>query len=338
MKSDHYVIIGNGPAGNSAADELRKNDPDARITIISDEFFPYYNRHMLRQYIIGEKSRKDLVVRSTAHYQKHRIRLRLGQRVIKADLETNTLYLKHMEKVGFTRLLLCLGGKPRIPETTWSFAKHFTVLKSLADADKLKACLPDTQSFVIIGGDLISVRMSTSLLKVGKEVTFIVDEDAFWPLQLSAEERREFEQNLTKKGARVITGDVLAGIEKESSGYRVMTRDGKTLICDRVGAFFGSIPDVDFLIGSGLDIDRGILVNEFLQTQFKSVYAAGDCAQIYNPAIRNYWVSIGWDNALRLGQIAAHNMLGTADKVDMPPVNSLKADGIAVKTSWWRDL
>ncbi|MBN1355353.1 NAD(P)/FAD-dependent oxidoreductase [bacterium] len=339
MQSEHYVIIGNGPAANSAADILRKGDPDARITLISDEFFPYYHRHLLRHYILGKKSKEDLIVRPISYYRENRIRLRLGQKVVRIDLQTRTVFLAHMEKVHYTRLLICLGGKPRIPEIHYVYSEYFTAIKTIDDAEAFREQLPGIRSMVIVGGDLISVKMAASFLETGMNVRFLIDEDAFWPLKLDDDQRRDFTERLSARGAEVISGDVLAGVEPETEGgFRVRTRNGLSLSCDRIGAFFGLIPDVDFLVGSGLDIDRGILVNEYLQTQFEGVYAAGDCAQVYNPDLKNYWVSIGWDNALHLGQIAAHNILGSDKTADLPPLNLLNSDGVKVQTAWWRDL
>jgi len=145
---------------------------------------------------------------------------------------------------------------------------------------------------------------------------------------------------MEKSGATVIADDKLKTITKDSEKeqYTVVTKKGFSKECQMVGGFFGLIPNVDFLLKSGLEIDRGILVNETLQTSYEDVYASGDCAQIYNPAIRNYWVSIGWPNAVKLGEIAAHNLLGTADKVKMPPQNIFSCDEVEVKTAWWQQL
>ena len=339
MAAEHYVIVGNGAAANKAADVLRAGDSDGRITLISDEFFPFYYRHMLRQYLVGDKEEEDLMVRPPSYYKEHRIRLRLGQTVVKADLEDRTLYLKHMEKVHYTRLLLCVGGRPRTPEVHYAYQDHFTMMKTLADARSLRQRLPEIQRVLIVGGDLTSVRVAASLLKKEKQVLFMIDGDSFWPLKLTTDRRAELTARLEESGATVIDDDAMAGVElNPEGGYDVHTHKGERIACDLIGAFFGLIPDVEFLVGSGLDIERGILVDEFLQTNIANVYAAGDCAQVYNPDIRNYWVSIGWANAERLGEVAARNMLGDTTEADQPPVNALTFEGVKVNTSWWRAL
>jgi NADPH-dependent 2,4-dienoyl-CoA reductase/sulfur reductase-like enzyme len=339
MLSPHYVIIGNGAAGNGAADALRERDPDARITIIADEFFPFYYRHCLREYIVGDKDDDALVVRPPAYYKERRIRLRLGQTVTRIDFEKRVLFLAHMEKVRYDKLLLCTGSKPRIPEIYHAASACFTVLNTLTHARALRQRLATAHAIVIMGGDMVSCRIAATLRAKGKHVLFFVDRDAFWPLALDDERRNALASALGARGIEILAGGGIARIEPAAAGGATLTlRDGSAIACDVLGAFFGLVPNVDFLLGSGLDIERGILVDEFLQTNIPDVYAAGDCAQVYNPALKNYWVSIGWPNALRLGELAAANMLGAAAAANEPPASVLACDGVKVETAWWKEL
>ncbi len=338
MTADHYLIIGNGVAANQAAEVLREGDAEGRITLVSNEFFPFYYRHRLRSFVAGEIGEDELAVRSPDWYRERNIRLRLGQTVTAVDLEKKIAYLKHMEKVTWTTLLLCCGGRPRIPEIHYGYRQHFTVLKGLRHARAWRARLPELNRILIVGGDLISVRVAETLLGLGKEVLFMIDDEAFWPLEVTEGIRAELAENLAGRGAEIISGDAVTGIAEEGAGYRVSTRRGAGIVCDLVGAFYGLVPAVDFLFTSGLDIDRGILVDEYLRAGRPDVWAAGDCAQVYNPAISNYWVSIGWENARRLGEVAARNILGAAETAVEPPVNALTYEGVTVQTAWWKKL
>ena len=118
-------------------------------------------------------------------------------------------------------------------------------------------------------------------------------------------------------------------------GVEVHT-DHETVCADIVGAFFGLVPDVGFLAKSGLSIDRGILVDEYLNTGFKGVYATGDCAQVYHPEINDYWVSIGHDNAVALGKTAALNLIGEHIKAE--PECIFNVNGFCVNSSWWMEF
>ena len=336
MGSEHYVIIGNGVAANRAADILREGDIDSRITMISREFFPFYFRHKLRFYVSGELGEDQLVVCPPSRYREQNIRLRLGQEVQRVDLKEKTLYLKHMEKVHYTRLLLCCGGRPRVPEIHYPYRKHFTILKGLSHARGFREQISGVERVLMVGGDLVSLKMTETLLRMGREVLFMIDRDSFWPLSLADEIRDGFAERLKKHGAEVIIDDEITGIDEAKPGYEVTTRRERKISCGMVGAFFGLVPNVDFLFSSGLDIDRGILVDDHLQTSDPDVWAAGDCAQIWNPAINNYWVSIGWENARILGEVAAMNMLGESATAGAPKECALEYEGIKVNTSWWQ--
>ena len=339
MANEHYVIIGNGITANRAADVIRQGDRQSRITLISDEFFPFYYRHLLCDYLVGKKTEEELVVRPPSYYKEHNIRLRLGQTVVKADLAAKTLYLSHMEKIHYSRLLLATGGKPRIPETYFEFKDCFTTLKTLADARRLKRRLGSLKKVLILGGDLISVKVAKALLSLGIEVLFHLDHHPFWPLELSEEKQNNLTGRLSALGISVIANDLPTRIKRNNSGrYTVTTGSGATLEVDMVGAFFGLVPDVSFLLGSGLDLERGIIVNEYLQTNIPDVFAAGDCSQVYNPQISNYWISMGWPNAERLGETAGHNILGETEKTKEPRKSIINLEGIKVSTSWWKEF
>jgi nitrite reductase (NADH) large subunit len=338
-KQEHYVIIGNGATANSAASTLRKGDKESRITLISNEFFPFYHRHRLCKFIAGDVSEEELAVKSTASYKAEDIRLRLGQEVAKIDFKSRTVYLKHMEKIQFSKLLLATGGTPRIPEIYHSFRQHFTFLKTLAHAKHLKRILPHINRILIIGGDLISVKVAKTLRHMDKEVLFMVDEGAFWPLNLDSTQQADFKKALEKLGIQVLPHDTLKSVSREAeNSFSVTTGEGKQLDVDCIGSFFGQVPDVEVLLGSGLNVERGIMVNEFLETNIADVYAAGDCAQVYNPDIKNYWVSIGWHNAKNLGTLAGENMLGKRGSTDLPQKDLFSLEGIEVRTNWWKEL
>ena len=339
MSQEHYVIIGNGAAGNSAAAFIRDTDKNNPITLISDEFALYYYRHRLPSFIAGDIPENRIYVHPASYYKSRSIRLRLGQPVQKIDFSERSIFLKHMEKINYSKLVLCLGGKPRIPEIHYTYQKTFTTMKTLEDARKLKELLSFVRSVFIVGGDLISVRLAEALMRKGISVFFLVDTESFWPLTTTPGMLSDFEKTMQARGVSVILNDTIRNITKlDDNRYRVEFKEHAQIECDLVGGFFGLTPDVDFLARSGLDIDRGILVNEFLETAMTGVYAAGDCAQVYNPDIRNYWVSIGWHNAIRLGELAARNLLGSHQAASEPPASVMSFQGIEIKTGWWKDL
>jgi len=333
----HYVIIGNGAAANKAAAVIRKRDKESRVTLISNEFFPYYYRHRLCAYLTGELREHELAVIPAETYKRKNIRLRLGQEVVKIDFSAKTIYLKHMEKIHYDKLLIACGGRPRVPEPLHALRRHFSFLKTLADARHWKARLPEVDTVLMVGGDLVGTKITRALAAMGKRVVFMVDRASFWPLDLKDEQHREFVGALRAAGVEVLE-DGVRDITPEDGAYLVTTREGGRVKAGLIGAFFGLTPDIGFLAGSGIDMERGIIVNEHLETSVEDVYAAGDCAQIYNPDLRDYWVSMGWHNAKRLGVLAGENMAGAKGSTGVPKGALFTMGTLKVRTSWWKEL
>jgi NADPH-dependent 2,4-dienoyl-CoA reductase/sulfur reductase-like enzyme len=117
-----------------------------------------------------------------------------------------------------------------------------------------------------------------------------------------------------------------------------VTIDDKRLEVGMIGAFFGLRPDIHFLSSSGLRMERGVLVDEYLSTGFEGLFAAGDCAQVYHREIRDYWVSIGHDNAAALGRIAALNLLGCRVPTNVSALSIFDVQGVKANTSWWTEF
>jgi NAD(P)H-nitrite reductase large subunit len=338
MSEEHLVVIGSGPAGNSAAFTLKQMDPGVRVTLISKERDGCYRPHRLPAYIAGTASATDLFVTSPGSYGKRGIKYRSCQRVVHVDPEKRHIVLDHKEILPYTGLILAVGGVPRIPEPLLAFKDYLFTLKTLDDARKWMEKLTEVRTLLMIGGDLTSLSMTRALLHLGKEVIFMLNEDAFWPLRFNDALFQEVAQALEEKGVWVLRCRKVKSLAPLSEGSLQVQMDNQSVLVEMVGAFFGLSPDIAFLARSGIPVDRGVLVDEYLSTPFEGVFAAGDCAQIYQPEIRDYWVSIGHDNAVELGRIAAMNLLGSRVEAQVATESIFNGDGIRVNTSWWAEF
>jgi NAD(P)H-nitrite reductase large subunit len=271
-------------------------------------------------------------------YKTEGVKLRSGQNAIHLDLNRRRVVLEHKEVVPFTGLIIAVGGRPRVPENLLVFRDHLLTLKTLEDARVWIDRLSQVDRVLMIGGDLTSFAVTRALLHLGKKVYFSLNEDAFWPLRWSKELFEDVAHRLELKGVEVITGRRLRSLARLSEQAYQVQIDERVFEVGLIGAFFGLVPDVRFLAGSGLRIDRGILVDEYLHTGFDGVYATGDCAQIYHPEIHDYWVSIGHDNAVSLGRTAALNLLGEGIRAGVPKESIFEVGGIKVNTSWWMEF
>jgi NAD(P)H-nitrite reductase large subunit len=338
VAEEHFVVIGNGPCGHEAAITLRERAPEARITIIGRENEPSYRPHLLPGYLAGTLVEDSLYISSYEYYKKNNIKFRCGQEVVHLDPRERFVILDHKEKIQFTGLVIAVGGTPRIPESFWSVQDSFQTLKTIGDAKHWIRLLPTIDSLLIIGGDLTSFGFTRALLQLGKRVHFVLNERSFWPIRCNEMLFDEVREKLTESGVDVLASRHIQAITRiPGSGYIVHVA-GKEIGVGLIGAFFGLVPDVGFLLQSGLTIDRGVLVDEYLSAGHEAIYAAGDCAQIYHPDICDYWVSIGHDNAKALGRIAAINLVGGRVRAEVACESIYEVEGIRVNTSWWMEF
>ena len=338
MDRHHFIIIGNGPSGNQAALTLRELDANARITLISRHPGGCYRPHLLPRVISGDISEDQIYLYSPSSYKDNDINFRKGQEVVGVNLKRHELVLDHKEILKFDGLIIAVGGKPRIPEDLSVFSDVMYTLKNLRDARRWKEKLKYSDAVLMIGGDLTSFSFTKVLLSMGKKVFFMINEHAFWPLRFNEILFEEASERLNQLGARVLMDSKINSISVLADDAIDVTVGHHSVRVGMIGAFFGLSPDIRFLAKSGLKIDRGILVDEYLNAGFESVFATGDCAQIYHPEIRDYWVSIGHDNAVVLGKIAAMNLVGAKVRTDVPKESVFNVQGVNVNTSWWTEF
>ncbi|MBU8910704.1 MAG: FAD-dependent oxidoreductase [Desulfobacterales bacterium] len=334
-ENDHYVIIGNGPAGNHAAATLRQKDKDAKITIISDECVPYYYKPRLTDFIAGEIAKEDLMV----NFQDVKdIRIRCGQAVKRIDPDSKLLFLQHMEKIEFSKLIIASGSRARVLPTMSGYADHLKFVTSYTDVMEYKEEIRKAENFFIFGGDLVGFKFFKMLNSMDKTVTIMIDPDAFWPYRLTRDMLEQISENLLKFNTEIIVKDEVLSIDRQNGSYRVKTRKGIEKNVDMVLSFNGLNPNIEFAKGSGIDIDYGILVDEYLKTNVDGIYACGSCAQIYNQAIKSYTTSIGWPNAVVQGEVAALNLLGDHKIIESVGQKYFDLEGVKIKTTWWEDI
>lgn len=336
--TDHYVIIGNGPAGNQAALTLRKLDEAAKITIISGECVPFYSKPKLTGFIRGEVGIDELTLTSLEDYDKNNIRVRLGQTVERIDPENNAIFLYHMEKINYTGLIVASGSCARILPNMLPYAQHLHFVTSYTDVMEIKEKIAEKNDFFVFGGDLVAFRFMRMLKSMGKNTGILIYPNAFWPYNLNEDMLERITASLSGITDDIIVKDDIETIEKQGESYVLTTRKGVQKIVDLVFSFNGMLPNIDFAQGCGLDTDHGILVDEYLKTNVDNIYAAGSCAQIYNPQIKSYTVSIGWPNAVAQGEVAAHNIAGGLQKIDTVGRKYFDLEGVKIKTTWWGDL
>jgi NAD(P)H-nitrite reductase large subunit len=312
----HHVVIGSGVAGNQAAETLRERDPDSRITMITISRLPFFNRYDLPRVFRGERDWRRFIIYPADYYRRNRIALRRATRVVGVDSTAQTLTLEHKETIRFDSLLVASGAGAYLPEELSEFRPLLHHFGAFRDAIEVADALPQKGHAILLGGDTIGLDLARTLLDTGHRVTLVAGPYTFWPHEVTAEDRPKFVAALQGMGIVVVEAldrGGIATVEKGAKGLsarRIAFADGSDLSGDVIMPFFGVAPSLDFMLGSGVDIERGLLVSPNLRTTNENIYAAGDVCQIWTDKERRYCFYHGWKNVRAMGELAAHNITG----------------------------
>lgn len=321
-----YLIIGNGIAGLAAAEEIRKNDENGKILIVSKEEIPTYWRTRLSALIAKDFDKDDIYVKKEAWYQEKNIEEKLDTEVEKLDLENNKAILANGEEIEYGKVLLATGARAFVPPIKNVESKGVFAIRSLDDLISFKEYAADKKEVVIIGGGILGLEAAFSVKELGKEVSVIEAADYILNRQLDHELSKKLEKSLNEMGIKTFTGkateEILANDGKVTG---IKLSNGEEIKADVIMVQAGVRSIIDLAKNSNLEVDRGIIVNDNLQSKKENVYAAGDCAQIGN-------FTIGlWTASQEMGKIVGRNMTGAKETYEKPkPFSTLMIGNIKV--------
>ena len=333
---DRYVILGAGAAGLRAAEVLRERRPDDRITLISAEATPFIERHRLAGYVVDHTPLEQLIVYPPAWYQERKLELRLNQPVVSVRPSDRTLLLAHRERLRYDQLLICVGARHRVPPYLNRFEDLLTPFSTTADAIRLRARLPAMRHLTLIGGDCVGLQLVSALQSAHKLLTLIMDEYRFWPFEFDDAAKDRLTEALVKKGVEVLRDDYLTGISRADGRLALETKSGRRVTTDAAMLTAGLSPSLGFLLDSTIDLQEGVLVNDHLESSIPGIWAAGECAQVYHPELKDYRCSTGSVNAEQQGRLAARNLLGATETVKLPEPGKVTIAGEQFITYGWK--
>ncbi len=307
-----HVIIGAGPAGVIAAENLRKFDPDSSITIIGDEAESPYSRMALPYYLIDKiKEEGTFLRKSGAHYSELGIDIVHG-RVSSVDTEKKSLSLDDGSSVAFDKLLIATGSHPIRPPIPGMDLEGVHSCWTLEDGRSIAAKANKGSNVVLMGAGFIGCIILESLASRGVNLTVIEMEDRMVPRMMDQVAGNLIKSWCQEKGVNVHTSTRVESIEKSDAGLKVALDNGEILDADVVISATGVRSNIEFLENSGIETEFGVLVNEHLQSSHQDVYAAGDVCQGKDFSTGEYSVQAIQPTAADHGRIAALNMTGKA--------------------------
>lgn len=306
-----YVIVGASLAGATAAITLREEGADGTVTLIGAENeLPYERPPLSKAYLRGDVPFDKVLVRPAAFYAEHRIETIFGIRATRIDLSTRIVELEDQRQVPFDALLIATGGRNRRVSIPGAALEGIYGLRTVQDADRIRKEMVAGRRVVVVGMGFIGSEVAASLRQKGLDVVAI--DPSKTPLfRVLGEAVGQTIADLHRAhGVRTIFEDTVAAFEGTRRVTHVITKSGLRLECDFVVVGIGIEPAVEFLEGSGIHVDNGVVVDEYCQTNVSGVYAAGDIANHYHPIFNRRIRVEHWQNAIKQGAAAARNMLG----------------------------
>ncbi len=307
----HIVILGNGIAGVTAARFIRKHS-DHQITIISGEAAYPYSRTALMYIYMGHLRLEDTQLYSPRFYKKNRIDLVQGW-VESIDFDDKKLSFSSESKktpISYDRLILATGSEPNRFGWPGQRLKGVHGMYTLQDLQKMEDYSKGLQRAVIVGGGLIGIEMAEMFHSRDIPVSFLVREDSYWNMVLPPEESEMVNEEFLEHGIDLQLETELKEILPDEDGKcrAVISSKGDEIECGFVGLTAGVHPNVDFLRDTELEIEKGIVVDEYLKTNMNEVYAIGDCAQLSNPPEGRRPIEAVWYVGKMMGETVAHSI------------------------------
>jgi NAD(P)H-nitrite reductase large subunit len=335
-KTTKYLIIGNSAGGIGAAEAIRETDRKGSITIISDEPYPAYSRPLISEYLASPGPIEKMAYRRPDFYEVNGIRTALGERVKRVDPAGHAVTLTNGDSLGFEKLLLATGGAPIIPELEGIPAKGVFTFNKLDDAKAIDGFLKGLHreaKAVVIGGGLIGVSVTDALVKRGVEVTIVEMKDRILNTILDEDTSALEAKVLAEAGIKIITDHTAAKVNSHLPGEvsGVTLDDGRLLPAGMVIVAIGVRPRLDAVEGSGIKVNRGILVNRQMETSAPDIYACGDVSEAYDFVIGENRLTPVWPNAYEGGRTAGLNMAGgQAEYAGGTAMNAMKYFGMYI--------
>ena len=320
-----YVIIGNGIAGTTAADVLRKNDPNCSIHLLTNEPYPLYNRVSLPRFLQGVLAEQKVMIRDFAWHEQRNIKLITETLVTDVNTDERVVVTENWQHLPYDALLIASGGwaNPlQVPGVEGT--KHIYNFVTLDDTKTIIARMLESRTALAYGGSFISYELCDGFAMRKLQTTWLM-RGPIWLRNCLDPDGGEVVDHIARKfNVEIIHGDEIeAVIPNNGVPNYVKTKKGREIQADVIGVGLGITLNTQFLKNTPIEIRSGVVTNEYLETNVPGVYAAGDVAEFYDTTIDRHHTMGTWDNALAHGRIAGVNMAGGHEPyLDVPTYTS----------------
>ena len=311
-----YVIVGACAAGISAVEAIREVDPVGTITVISEETCPQYSRPMISDFVSGKANLEKMKTRDDQFWTKNAVQALTGKKAVTLNLAERTVAIDSGDKINYEKLLIATGGKPFVPKMEGSDKDGVFTFTTISDAERIAAKIDaiNAKKAVVIGAGLIGISVTEALVKRGLKVTLVELQDKILSLILDPQASDIVENVVKEAGVTTVTGQSVQRIigkpENDHAVGSVSLTKGEQIPTDLVIVAIGVVPRTELLAGTDVKTNRGIIVDNFMQTNVPDVYASGDVAEAYDFILNQNRLLPLWPLATLEGKIAGYNMAG----------------------------
>jgi NAD(P)H-nitrite reductase large subunit len=323
------LIIGSGAAGISAAEIIRKQAPEVEITLVSEERDGYYSRPGLAYLLTGEVSENALYPFMPADFERLHL-TRLHGRVVRILPDKHQVHLQDGRHLDYARLLIATGARAITPRLPGIELNGVVRLDSLEETRQLMRLTKNNRQAVVVGGGITALELVEGLRARRMQVSYLLRGERYWSNVLDDTESVIVESRLAHEGVQIYHHTELAEILGTNGSVNgVRTTGGRIIACDLVGIAVGVAPRKELGETADLTVEKGILVDDTMQSNLPDIYAAGDVAQVYDPRLGRAIVDSLWHPARVQGRTAGANMVGqTEHYVKAVPFNVTRLAGI----------
>lgn len=334
-----YLLVGAGLASNAAAEAIRARDRQGSVLMLGQENVrPYHRPPLSKQLLRREQSREEVFVNDVEWFVRNHVELRTGRRVAHLDVARRAVALDDGSDVSYEHMLLATGAAPKHLTIPGADLRNVYYLRTLADAEMLQFAIAKAKNegrgrAAVVGGGVLGVEVAASLTQAGVGVDLIVGDPRPWKKFAGESVGALVTRFLESRRVTVHLNQRPLRLEGDGRVQRVLMADGSPIGCDFVVACIGSAVNRELLRGTPITAETAILADDHCRTNVQHVFAAGDCAAVFDPLFGKHRVIDHWDNARVTGTIAGTNMAGGDARYD--GVNTFFSDVFDLSLRAW---